>query len=202
MLLNLLTSIYGAYLRLTTPRDWEIARRELEYSIDPHMKYEIDDPFWYNESRTWFGELTDFHADVTRSDQFRHTVVPQNVRKLHLRVSYYYNGRRYKLISENIDASWPPVSASDDGSVGFVAPIVSAYLHDSDEKVKRDVTEKMRRYAGPKQDFHEQRVTLRDLLYYDDDTLRELYPFITMRNLMGRKITVSTLDAFTTDLKF
>lgn len=200
MILNLLTSIYGAYLRLTTPRDWEIVRRELEYTIDPHMKYEIDDSFWYNESRTWFGELSEFHVDVTRTDEFRYTIVPQNVRKLHLRTSYYYNGRRYKMISENIDAHWPP--ESDDGSVGFVAPITVAFLHDADNKVKRDVTEKMKRYAGPRQNFHGQRVALRDVLYYDDDALRELYPFITLRNLMGKSITLSTLDGFTTDLKF
>lgn len=201
MVINFLTHIYGAYLRLTTPRDWEIARRELEYTIDPHMKYEVDDAFWYRESRTWFGALTEFITDVTRSDDFQHTVVPQNVRKLHLRVSYHYGGRKYKMISENIDTPWPPSSVAN-SEFSFTPPILSAFIHDADQKVKRDVTEKIKRYAGPKQDFHGQRVALRDLLYYDDDALRELYPFITIKNIMGKSITKSTLDGFTTDLKF
>ena len=67
---------------------------------------------------------------------------------------------------------------------------------------QRDVTEKIRRYSGPNGDFHGERVPIRDMLYYDDDTLRELYPYITIKNLIGQTKTVSTRDGFTTELGF
>jgi hypothetical protein len=45
-------------------------------------------------------------------------------------------------------------------------------------------------------------VPIRDMLYYDDDTLRELYPYIKIKNLIGQTKTVSTRDGFTTELGF
>jgi hypothetical protein len=196
MLLSLLTSIYGAYLRITTPSDYEILREELEYTIDQHAKYEIDDDFWRKESRFW-GAMDELYVNVT-GKPFRNTVVPQNVRKLILRVSYWYGGRKYKLISKNMDFKWPPRAPS----MTFTMPLASAYLCDADDKVQRDVTEKIRRYSGPNGDFHGERVPIRDMLYYDDDTLRELYPYITIKNLIGQTKTVSTRDGFTTELGF
>ena len=86
--------------------------------------------------------------------------------------------------------------------MGFTMPIVSAFLCDEDHTPVRDVTEKIRRYAGPHVDFHGERVRLSDLLYYDDDVLLNEYPYLKIQNLIGNSKFVKTIDGFTSELQF
>lgn len=196
VVVNLLTTIYGFYKKIVTPRDYAIIREELEYNVQPDTKYEIDDEFWAKESGGW-DVLDEVYADVTGKD-YKNTVVPQCVWKTVLRVKYWYNGRVYKFISYDINAPFPPVSS---GGMSFSLPITQAWLCDQDDKPKRCVTEKIRRYAGPKNDFHGVDVALKDLLYYDEETLRELYPKLVLQNALGFKRTACTLTGTTSTLR-
>ena len=63
-----------------------------------------------------------------------------------------------------------------------------------------NITEKVKRYAGPRGDFHGEKVPLRDFLYYDNEHLKNKFPKIVLNGL-GMKKAVSTLDGFTTDLQ-
>jgi hypothetical protein len=65
----------------------------------------------------------------------------------------------------------------------------------------RDVTRKVKRYAGPKGDFHGSDVKLSDLLFYDEDVLAEKYPKIQITNALGVKKVVSTLTGTTMNLR-
>ena len=66
------------------------------------MKYYIEDPFWLEEEKDWDGVLDEFYMIAT-GKQFRNTIVPQNVRNLILRVKYWYGGKIYKAISNDIN---------------------------------------------------------------------------------------------------
>lgn len=194
-IVNLLTSIYGLYKTIVTPVDYSIISEELEYHVTPDMKYEIDDPFWSDESRHW-KELDSLYSDVT-GRPYRNTVVPQNIHKLVLRVKYWYNGRVYKMITTDLNQPFPPLR---DGGMKFSIPLTGAWLCDEDEKPVRCITEKMRRCAGPKNDYHGCDVRLRDVLFYDEDTLREVYPKLMLQNALGIKRVFSTLEDSTLDL--
>lgn len=196
LIINLLTTIYGFYKKVVTPPDYAIIREELEYNVDPGTKYEVDDEFWARESRAW-DDLDELYVDVTGRD-YKNTVIPQCVWKTVLRVKYWYNGRVYKFISYDMNAPFPPRESS---GMSFSLPITKAWLCGEDDKPKRDVTEKIRRYAGPKNDFHGVDVALRDVLYYDEETLRELYPKLLLQNALGFKRTVSTLTGTTSSLR-
>jgi len=124
--------------------------------------------------------------------------IPQNVTKTIFRVHYWYNDERYKYISYNPDFPWPP---KNNNSVTFTLPIVSAALVDEDDKPIRDVSRKIRRYAGPLGDFLGSDVALRDLLMYDEDVLKREYPKLQITNALGMKKTVSTLHATTATLR-
>ena len=83
----------------------------------------------------------------------------------------------------------------------FHIPLSSAWLVDHDDKPMKNITEKVKRYAGPRCDFHEQKVSLEDFLFYDKDTLKEHLPKIVLSNTLGMKKVLSTLEKYTTDLQ-
>jgi hypothetical protein len=77
---------------------------------------------------------------------------------------------------------------------------MSAQLMDADDKPVKDVLGKIRRYAGPRGDFHGEKVKISDMLYYDMDTLKTMYPNIRLKNVFGKTKTVSTITGYITDL--
>lgn len=197
MLFKLLSSVLHFYKSLITPRDYSIISEELEYMIDYRMKYQIEDDFWDEESKDWDGILNEFHTYVT-GKSFRHTIVPQNVTSLILRVKYWYNGKVYKAISTDIN--FKPGSR-EDTRMHFSIPLSSAWIVDQDDKPQVDITEKVRRYAGPRNDFHGQSVALKDFLYYTQKTLDTKYPKIMLSNALNMKKLLLTSEDFTANLQ-
>jgi len=198
MLTKLLSTIFFFYKYITTPRDYSVISEELEYTIDHDMSYMVEDEFWLKESKDWEdGILDEYYVDVT-GKQFRHTIVPQNVKNIILRVKYYFNGKRYTAISNDIN--FKP-GQNEDTAMHFSIPLSSAWIVDHDDKPMRDITEKVKRYSGPRNDFHGQKVPLKDFLFYEKDVLKDRFPKIILSNTLGMKKTLSTLDDFTTNLQ-
>ena len=198
MLTKLLSTIFFFYKYITTPRDYSVVSEELEYTIDHDMSYMVEDDFWLEESKDWEdGILDEYYVDVT-GKQFRHTIVPQNVKNIILRVKYYFNGKRYTTISNDIN--FKP-GQNEDTAMHFSIPLSSAWIVDHDDKPMRDITEKVKRYSGPRNDFHGQKVPLKDFLFYEKDVLKDRFPKIILSNTLGMKKTLSTLDDFTTNLQ-
>jgi hypothetical protein len=198
MLTKLLSTIFFFYKYLTTPRDYSIISEEVEYAVDHDMKYQIEDDFWLNESKDWEDRILDEYYVNATGKQFRHTMIPQNVKWVILRVRYYFNGKKYTAISN--DLNFKP-GESEDNAMHFSIPLSSAWIVDHDDKPMRNITEKVKRYSGPRNDFHGQKVSLENFLYYDRDVLKDRFPKIVLANTLGMKKTLSTLDDFTTDLQ-
>jgi hypothetical protein len=198
MLTKLLSSIFFFYKYLTTPRDYSIISEEIEYAVDHDMKYHIEDEFWLNESKDWEDEVLDEYYVNATGKKFRHTMVPQNIKWIILRVRYYFNGKQYTAISNDID--FKP-GDNEDNSMHFSVPFNSAWMVDHDDKPVRNITEKVKRYSGPRNDFHGQKVSLEHFLYYDRDVLEKQFPKIILKGTLGLQKIVSTLDGFTTDLQ-
>ena len=197
MILNLLSNVLYFYKRLTTPRDYSIISEELEYKIDYRLKYQVEDQFWEEERKDWDGILDEFYVRAT-GRPFRHTVVPQNVRNLTLRVKYWYGGKVYKVITNDINY----VPGEEEGSsMIFTIPLSSVWIVDHDDKPQVNITEKVKRYAGPRNDFHGESVPLKDFLYYTTETLKSRFPKIILTNSLGMKKTLLTLEDSTTDLR-
>jgi hypothetical protein len=198
MLTKLLSSIFFFYKYIVTPRDYTIISEELEYVIDHDLDYMIEDDFWMKESKDWEdGILDGYYTNVTGM-KFRKTIVPQNVKYIILRVKYYFNGKKYTSISNDIN--FKP-GQGEDSAMHFSIPLSSAWIVDHDDKPMRDITEKVKRYSGPRNDFHGQKVPLEHFLFYDREVLKERFPKIILSNTLGMKKTLSTLDDFTTNLQ-
>lgn len=197
MLFKLLSTLIYLYKKLTTPTDYTIISEELEYKIDYDMKYRIEDDFWENESKDWDGILDEYHCYVTNKP-FRNTIVPENVKNLILRVKYYYGGKVYKAITQDIN--FIPGKREQDNMI-FSIPLSNVWIVDHDDKPQVDITEKVKRYAGPRNDFHGQNVPLEDFLYYTRKTLETRFPKIMLTNSLGMKKIVLTTEDSTNDLR-
>jgi hypothetical protein len=198
MLTKLLSSIFFFYKYIVTPRDYTIISEELEYVIDHDLDYMIEDDFWMKESKDWEDEILDGYYTNVTGMKFRKTIVPQNVKYTILRVKYYFNGKKYTSISNDIN--FKP-GQGEDSAMHFSIPLSSAWIVDHDDKPMRDITEKVKRYSGPRNDFHGQKVPLEHFLFYDREVLKERFPKIILSNTLGMKKTLSTLDDFTTNLQ-
>jgi hypothetical protein len=89
----------------------------------------------------------------------------------------------------------------EDKNVHFSIPLSSAWLVDHDDKPIRDITEKVKRYSGPRCDFHKEKVPIDQFLYYDRSYLETHLPKIIIKNTLGMTKTISTLDTCITDLR-
>ena len=196
LLSKVIFPLYSVYKKLTTHRDYTIVSEELEYKIDYRMKYHVEDPFWEEESQDWDGILNEFYVSAT-GRPFRHTVVPQNVKNLILCIKYWYGGKMYRVITKDIN--YVP-GAEDDAPMNFTIPLSSVWIVDHDDKPQVNITEKVKRYAGPRNDFHGEIVPLKDFLYYTPEMLKSHFPKIIMTNSLGMKKILSTTEDFTTDL--
>lgn len=186
MFVNLLTSIilwgYEKYSLFFKNRNYKIIYRSLEYSIDPDEEdYIVSGEFWYKESKYWSHYNVNHYADITNVDMSKHTI-PKNVTKTIVCTKYYYNNRIYKYITEGVEHSWPP----RDDSTGIFLPITRACLMNDDCEVVRDVTEKIKRYAGPRNNFYGEEIPIRDIFTYDEMTLTKEYPYLIITTALGQ----------------
>jgi hypothetical protein len=197
MLFKFLSTVIFWYKKFTTYPDYHIISEELEYKIDYRIKYYIEDDFWLQESKDWDGILEEFYVLATGKN-FRNTIIPQNVKNLVLRVKYWYGGKIYKAISTDI--KFKPGEKEHNG-MNFTIPISNAVLVDHDDKPRVDITEKVKRYAGPRNDFHGERVPLQSFLYYTKKMLEKKYPKIIISNSLGMKKILLTTEDFTSNLR-
>jgi hypothetical protein len=201
MLVNLLTNviiwIHSTLKSINSKPDYKITDTSMEYFLDTtKTPIELDD-FWKEERDEWDGE-TESYFRTLNFTEYKNTSVPENVTKTLVRIKYWYNDTMYKYLTYNMDHEWPPERKS---GVVFNIPIVSAQLLDSDDKPVKDLLNKIKRYAGPRGDFHDQKVKISDMLYYDLETLETEFPKIKLKNALGMIKYVNTLDGYVTDLR-
>lgn len=201
MLVNLLTNviiwIHSTLKSINSKPDYKITDTSMEYFLDTtKTPTELDD-FWKEERDEW-DEETESYFKTLNFTEYKNTSVPENVTKTLVRIKYWYNDTMYKYLTYNMNHEWPPERKS---GVVFNIPIVSAQLLDSDDKPVKDLLNKIKRYAGPRGDFHDQKVKISDMLYYDLETLETEFPKIKLKNALGMIKYVNTLDGYVTDLR-
>jgi len=176
---------------LTNPIS-KIESRSLEYLVDHEKDYTTQKGgFWDKESRTWGDHiLEEYWVDVTNTPYYEETI-PENVHNIILRIRYWYGNKQYKFITTKVDVDWPVILSE---GISFNIPLTSAMLLDYNNKPVRDITSKLKKYAGLKSDFHGEDVPIRDMLRYDRSTLKDEFPKIKLTNAIGMTKTVSSYD--------
>lgn len=197
LLSDVIIWVYDRIKYVVSKPDYKIIDQSIEYTIDNNIIPEELSDLWEDEYYEWDGETETFYKNLNGID-YNQSVVPNNVTHIILRIKYWYNDKMYKYLVNDLDHKWPPENVS---GVIFNIPIVTAVLLDSDDKPVKDLLNKIKRYAGPRCNFHGQKVKISDMLYYDDETLELEYPSIKIKNAIGMVKKVSTVDGYITDLR-
>ena len=174
---NILVNVYMFFKSLFMPRNHTIRRIAMTYTAPPKPSAEYSN-FWKAEERYWDSEESRVWTVVTnRFDEMGET--PEGVKDQVFTVKYFYDGKRYRMVTRNPEFEWPPLETQ----ATFRAPIISAFLVNKDNPV-RNVTKKLLKVMGPRRDFHGQSVPIEDLFTFDD------YTDITVRDIMGVTKTI------------
>jgi hypothetical protein len=185
MFIKLLTPVilkaYEIYSHLFKHKNYEIIYRSLTYETDPDSEqYFISSDFWQNESQYWSYYNTSHYVDITNKN-ISNDPVPSNVKNCMICTKYYYNNKVYKYVTRGISQCWPP----EDSSTGIFLPIVRASLINQECDTARDVTEKIKRYAGPKSNFYGKAILIQDIFSYDEETMKKEYPYLVISDAMA-----------------
>ena len=173
--------------------DYKIISRELEYWVENGKDYVTSNTFWEDQSGEWDDETETYAVELNENERVPEP--PDVVTKLLIRVKYWYNNHVYKYLTYDREYTWPPHTEK---GMRFSIPLVSAQLLNKDGHPVKDVLAKVKRYTGP----HEcEKVKISDMLYYDEETLKESLPKILLKNILGVKKMVSTTDGYITDLR-
>lgn len=182
-------SVFGVFRKyiLHTP-DYEIIKAEIDYVHSPVTEEEVLDPVWKVDQTYWDdNENTASYIDVTkyaREGTVGDIVVPVSIDQCVLSIWYTFNDKCYKYFTRNLNYRWPPENTGS--GMRFSLPIRSAELLDSDMEVVRDVTGKIKKYAGPYSDFFKQEIIPDDMFTYDD------YSFLRIVNIIGQEYLVAS----------
>jgi len=202
MLVNLLNhvllKVYGLYKWVTTRPDYHIHSKLMEYQIsDEDADEDITHEMWNQESQFWFQDRKKFYANVTNQDDYRDHI-PKRVKNIVLRIRYWYNGKIYKIATNNLNLKLPEDLNTE---FSFSIPLSTVYLVDDDENPLEDITERVKIYAGPKNDFHGQEIFIKDFLNQDEDELINKFPKVKLTNSLGMSKVLSSSTNKITDLK-
>jgi len=176
--------------------DYTIINRSIEYTVD-HSKemFDTESDFWKSMRKHWVEESTEYYEDIDEREVLSDP--PSCVTKTLVRVKYWYNNKVYKYLTYDVDYPWPPVKSM---GINFHIPLSSAQLLDCDDKPVKDMLPKITRYAGPHNDFYKNDVKVKDMLWYNEETLKNV-PKIKLRNALGLVKMVDTNTALLTDLR-
>lgn len=199
LLSHLIIWVYSIYRKFVDQPDFKIESKHIEYFVDHKKDYNVKKGgFWDRESKDWRDGIMDNYITDVTDENYSDEDVPGNITKAILRIKYWYGNKQYKFITSDINTTWP---VNFNNVISFNIPLMSATLLDVNDKPVRDITNKVRRYAGPKGDFHGQNVPIRDMLYYEEETLKNEYPKIKLVNVLGMTKFVSSYEDDITSLR-
>ena len=206
-LINVIYGIKKVMHFIFAKRDYSIDDIYVEYFFDHSKDFSIETtehPLWVRQSYEIEPTTDSYVIDEKDLERAGLSIgdpiptLPEAVTKILIRISYWYGNRMYKFLTYNNEYTWPPKKAN---TMSFHIPLTSAQLLDCDDKPVKDVLEKIRRYAGPNSDFYGEKVMIKDMLFYNEDRLKNELPRIKLKNCFGMMKTVDTLTGFMTDLR-
>lgn len=168
--------------------DYKILKAELEYVHVPVVTEEELDPLWVPEQKYWDeDESTGSFVNITKYAQngtIGDIAIPDSVEQCVVSMWYLYNDKCWRFFTRDLNFKWPPEVGST--SMKFTLPIKSAHLLNDDMEETYDVTGKIKKYAGPYNNFFNQEVTPDDMFGHYD------FKFLKIVNLIGREYIVAS----------
>jgi len=171
--------------RFLAPAKHKIHRVMLEYDTSGEP-CDSGSAFWVNESRFWEeDEFEENETNITWIYKNRLSIdpVPSCVSNIAFRVTYEHDGKVYKYVTRDMNHHWPPKKTP-----GFHPLIKEAWavMYDGD---RMNVTDKVKKYAGPYSDFHGETLKL-------SDVVGEQCVSVQITNIMGQTCSIKLGESF------
>ena len=185
MLSKLLTSfvlwVYNIYFNFFKKKDYRIIYKSLEYELDVDgVDYEFNKE-WDDEIQSWDmqDDIETYYIDNVSDSLLCN--IPRCVSISVLRIKYWYDNKIYKVATYD-----PEFYFKSNDIISFTLPIKEAWLLDYDDTPVIDVSKKIKRYAGPKNNFHNEVVKVKHIFDYTDEYILENYPKIKVVDILGK----------------
>ena len=173
---------------ITYVPDFTVSRVSLTYVSDACVDVDGIDSLWVDESKYWDTIDGHYHWDIT--SQYRQygmarvkeimRMKPEEVTDMVLTIRYSYSTSIYKFVTSDPDFLWTPDRNVGEGMT-FKFPISEAWVLDVNGRQIIDITHSLQKAAGPRSDFHNQDVRVRDVVIYD-------YPTIEVKTMLNSNI--------------
>jgi hypothetical protein len=178
--------------------NFEIKHSSILYTIndtdDEYCNLATDD-FWDHQQKEWKEnkDQTEFwsRVDNNKINEIYNTK-PGNVNLIIFYTKYYYNNTTYIYMSVNEPISnnkWPP-----DKKLMCTAPILCAFFLNKDGRRIKEITKKIKRYAGPNNNFHNKTILTSKMFCFTEEYLQEEFPVIEITNILGNKATIPSYE--------
>ena len=170
--------------RFIAPAKYQIKRVTIEYDSSGEQ-CDVESAFWKNEERFWDTEFEENEANITwiYKNRLSVTPYPSCVSNVSYRIAYTHNGTMYKYVTRDPSHQWPPKKMP-----GFHPAIREAWVVMYDGE-NMNVTEKIKKFAGPNSDFHGETLQL-------SDVIGEQCVSLKITNILNQSIVVKTGESF------
>jgi hypothetical protein len=161
---------WNLFISFFKPVNNEIEKVFMEYTLSNHDTRTGKNKFWNQEMKYWSKHSNEYWTDITyyyKPEIFEKLVkkMPSNIENYILQIKYYSNNKLYKFITRNpTNYDWPPKQQQ---GMKFVMPIDKAYILDTLGNQLTVVTDKVKKCAGPKFNFHNQKIKVKDIFDYE-----------------------------------
>lgn len=170
---------WSVFLNFFKPSNNEIEKVSLEYTLSDHsVTAPSKNIFWKNEMKYWTKHSNEYWSDITRyynPESFKKLIkkMPLNIKNHILRIKYHYNDKVYTFVTHNpTKYEWPPPNHR---GLTFAMPIDKAYILDKLGNEIALVTKKVKKCAGPKFNFHNQKIQVKDMFDYEHEKCKITY---------------------------
>ena len=176
--INLVTDVFYFFSKWFSYNNYYVRRATMEYMSNGYDELTNNNSFWYNESKQWDEEPEENFAVVTwwYNCNVHKTFMedaPDTIIDFVFRITYLYNNKVYKYITLDQDHVWPPVASRD---ISYNPPLKSV----TDENGE-DVTDIIKKFAGPRNNFHGETINLKDIGFEK----------LTLTNILGQVSVVT-----------
>jgi len=183
---DMFITVYMFFKSFVATKDYTIRRVEMTYAAPPCPLVKYSD-FWRSEARYWDSKEGSHNWTIIPKNADDMGETPDGVEDRVFTVKYYYDGKKYHMVTKDPEYVWPP----PEPPAAFRVPVFSAILASKDKPV-RNVTKKLLKAMGPRRDFHGQDVPIEDLFTFDDYT--DIYVKDITGNVKNAHRTTSCLS--------
>lgn len=160
---------------ITYVPDYTVNGVYMQYSADATFDLEGKSPLWIEEAKYW--DSVDAWYDWDLTSVYRKGGIgalrdimqnkPDEVNECVIFIRYTYGVREYTFATRDPEFKWTPDKVWENETVKFRFPLSEVWAVDGNGRRVVNITDQVKKIAGPRGDFHHQDVLLKHIMSHD-----------------------------------